>query len=160
MDGAYLRPSTGSMATNTRICGVIWIIPLLPARRAANSSSPVGSRLVFECASCCHAKTQTQSATLRSSSVAPLAPQRRAGLVFGFASVVGFASQGAASSAPHNPVAAGAPFDKCHTAVPVRPQRSRMTPAIASAVDSNYEIGSAVLEAVQSVPESNFDGEL
>ena len=30
MDGAYLRPSTGSMATSTRICGVIWIIPPLP----------------------------------------------------------------------------------------------------------------------------------
>src|SRR4051812_37989552 len=32
-------PSTGSMATSTRICAVIWIIAQCPARRAADSSS-------------------------------------------------------------------------------------------------------------------------
>ncbi len=47
-----LRPSTGSMATNTRICAVIWIILPHPARRAASRPNPAGRPPSTGCASC------------------------------------------------------------------------------------------------------------
>src|SRR5690349_9659621 len=38
MDAAYLRPSTASIATSTRICAVIWIIAV---SRGAQQTSPI-----------------------------------------------------------------------------------------------------------------------
>ena len=59
---------TGSMATNTRICAVIWIILPHPARRTASRPNPAGWPPSSECASCRRLRTRTRS---RSPPVSP-----------------------------------------------------------------------------------------
>jgi len=66
--GIYpLRPSTGSIATRTRICAVIWIIAPIPARHETDTSNPASSCPSTECASCFRAWTRTRSRTPPSS---------------------------------------------------------------------------------------------
>src|ERR1035441_1476742 len=60
-----LRPSTGSMATNTRICAVIWIILPYPARRAASRPNPVGRPPSSGCASCLPCGLELDDAVLQ-----------------------------------------------------------------------------------------------
>jgi hypothetical protein len=111
MDGAYFRPSTGSIATSTRICAVICITGLHPARRATGSPSLVERWISTGRASWFPAQTRTRSHTLpvlRSGAV--LVP--RMPVVPAFAADQPFRQ--AASSASYNPAAAAAPSGKRH----------------------------------------------
>ncbi len=54
-------PSTGSIATSTRICAVIWIIALHPARHGEDLPSQASTSPSTECASCFQPRTRTRS---------------------------------------------------------------------------------------------------
>src|SRR6266581_810458 len=124
MDGAYLRRSTASTATSTRICGVIWIIFLLPAKPAASYPNPVP--ILWSPRASCRERTptplHTPSAPLPVEPTAqetPTAPVESSGC-----------KPATASSTACNPFAAPSWCSAVHAAAPSPPPPPRSAPAV------------------------------
>src|SRR5712692_746674 len=125
-----LRRSTASTATSTRICGVIWIIFLLPAKPAASYPNPVP--ILSSPRASCRERTptplHTPSAPLP---VEPTAPETPAALV-----EVSECTPATASSTVCNPFAAPSWCSAVHAAAPSPPPPPRSSPAGAFAAGS------------------------
>ena len=150
MDGAYLRPSTGSIATSTRICAVIWIIVPIPARHEADLPNPVQRSLSIECASCCQSRTRTRSRTPAPSPDARRSVPRMPAWLPSFG---GSEFRRAASSAPYSPAAEDEPPNTRRVAGPVPPQPATASPAASSDADGYLGTAPARVEIAQLVRE-------
>src|ERR1035438_7512013 len=120
-----LRPSTGSIATSTRICAVIWIIVPIPASHAEGLPSQVRTRPSTEYASCCQSKIRTRSRTPTST------PNEKRSVRQTPAKLTSLRPSQlhqAASSIAHSPTAAGEQPHTSHVPEPVPPLTARSLP--------------------------------
>src|ERR1017187_1445421 len=97
-----LRPSTGSIATSTRICAVIWIIVPLPAMHEADLPNRVRRSPSIEYAACFQSWTRTRSRTLPPPQDAPQSVRQMPAWLPSFALPE---LPRAASSVPYSPAA-------------------------------------------------------
>src|SRR5882724_92593 len=123
-------PLRRSTATSTRICGVIWIIFLLPAKPAASYPNPVP--ILSSPRASCRERTPTPLHTPSTPlTVEPTAPETPAALV-----EVSECTPATASSTACNPCAAPWWCSAVHAAAPSPPPPPRSSPAGAFAAGS------------------------
>jgi hypothetical protein len=122
-------PSTGSTATSTRICAVIWIIVLHPARHEANLPSQASTSPSTECASCFQPRTRTRSRNPPPTQDAQRPVQRMP--AWSHSSQNSLLRQAAFSTA-HNPTEEDEQLNTSRAAEPVPRQPPKAVPAASS----------------------------